>query len=70
MKPPTSGGLLLYAACVAVVVLFVWPYIRDGFDNDPMHGPNSYDEYGWKGDPNRFDQSRRGGYSPYFPGGR
>jgi hypothetical protein len=66
-----GAGTLLYLLCIAITLFFIWPYIRDGLGGgDPMHGPNSYDEYGWKGDPKRFDQNPRGGYSDYYPGSR
>jgi hypothetical protein len=69
-----SAGTLLYLGCIAVTLFFIWPYIRDGLGgDDPMHGPNSYDAYGYRGDPGRFDrwsQGGQGGYSEYFPGPR
>jgi hypothetical protein len=66
-----GAGTLFYIGCIAVTLFFIWPYIRDGLGGgDPMHGPNSYDEYGWRGDPKRMDQSQRGGYSDYYPGSR
>jgi hypothetical protein len=71
MKPPSSfgGGLLLYAAC-AVMAWMAWPYIKAAFDGNAGGGPQ-YDQYGYTGDPGRFDRWRqggRGGYSDFYPG--
>jgi hypothetical protein len=75
-----GSGLLLYAACAAVAVFVGWPIIKGAFpDSFPVEnrgGATTYDEYGYTGDPGRFDRWRnadRGGpreYSPYFPGPR
>jgi hypothetical protein len=72
-------GLVLYAALCAITFFFIWPYIKGVFP-DSFPGENGgvarYDEYGYTGDPGRFDRWRnadRGGpreYSPYFPGPR
>jgi hypothetical protein len=71
-------NLLLYAAC-CVAALLAWPIIKGAFpDSFPAEngGAARYDEYGYTGDPGRFDRWRnadRSGpraYSPYFPGPR
>ena len=79
VKPPSTFGgvLLLYAAC-ALAAWLAWPFIKaampDSFPQDAgRNGALRYDEYGYTGDPSRFDRWRggqRGGYSPYYPGGR
>jgi hypothetical protein len=72
-------GLLLYAACCAVAVVAGSPIIKGAFpDSFPAEsgGAAPYDEYGYTGDPGRFDRWRnadRGGpreHSTYFPGAR
>jgi hypothetical protein len=75
-----GSGLLLYAACAAVAVLVGLPIIKgalpDSVPAENRGGAAAYDEYGYTGDPGRFDRWRnadRGGpreYSPYFPGPR
>jgi hypothetical protein len=74
-----GSGLLLYAACAAVAAFVGWPIIKGGFpDSFPAEsgGAARYDEYGYTGDPGRFDRWRnadRGGpreHSTYFPGTR
>jgi hypothetical protein len=72
-----GSGLLLYAACAAIAVFVGWPIIKGVFpDSFPAEkgGAPRYDEYGYTGDPGRFDRWRnadQGGlreYSPFFPG--
>jgi hypothetical protein len=71
-----DNPLLVFALCCAVAWFIGWPLIKAAMpDSFPLedHGAAPYDEYGYTGDPGRFDRWRggqRGGYSPYFPGGR
>jgi hypothetical protein len=53
--------LFVYAAC-CLVAWAMWPYIQAAFGPDmtPYTNPEPYDRQG----------AQRGGYSPYYPGGR
>jgi hypothetical protein len=68
-SPSGPVRLLIVGGAVAAVVYLAAPYLHAPAGGN-LSGPNSYDEYGWKGDPRRFDQSRRGGYSDFYPGPR
>jgi hypothetical protein len=74
-----GSGLLLYAACCVFAAFVGWPIITGSLpDSFPAEnvGAARYDEYGYTGDPGRFDRWRnadRGGpreHSTYFPGAR
>jgi hypothetical protein len=68
MSAPSSDfgmGLLIYAACCAAAAYFGWPLMKAALpDSFPLEhtytNPNPYDPAG----------AARGGYSPYYPGGR
>lgn len=80
MNLPSSfgGQLVVFAMCCGLAVL-AWPIIKGAFpDSFPAenHGAEPFDEYGYKGDPGRFDRWKNAGqggqreFSPYFPGQR
>jgi hypothetical protein len=74
-SPSGPVRLLIVGGAVAAVVYLAAPYFHAPAAGN-LTGPNSYDEYGWKGDPLRRDraanQDKQGprGYSDYYPGPR
>lgn len=85
-RPPSasssgfSSGLVVFALCAAIAGFVGWPLIKGAFpDSFPMEnrgGMESYDAFGWRGDPGRFDRWKNAdqggprGFSQYYPGSR